>query len=71
MKNRKKALRRHHDNRKKRAWKAYCCRNGIPPTQRTIGMYASTAKPCSCYGCGNQRKYEGRTRQELIAAQYM
>ncbi len=29
------------------------------PDFRAIGRIARTRKPCSCPGCGNQRKYEG------------
>mgnify|MGYP006908314638 CR=1 FL=1 len=36
------------------------------PSEQMIGIWASThCKPCSCWGCGNARRAEGPTRQEL------
>ncbi len=41
----------------------------IPMWEREeyIGFWATTPQPCSCMGCGNQRKYEGETRQEIFS----
>lgn len=33
--------------------------------QRLIRQLTVTPKPCSCEGCGNQRRYQGKTLQEL------
>lgn len=34
-------------------------------TERERGFVANTPHPCSCMGCGNQRKHCGPTRQEI------
>ena len=40
----------------------------LPATPRWIGLFAHTPKTCSCWMCGNQRKFRGeRTRQELLS----
>ena len=40
----------------------------LPPTPSWIGFHSRTSTPCSCWMCGNPRKYLGeRTRQELLA----
>jgi len=31
---------------------------------RLIGIRAKTRKQCSCWDCGNKRRYEGKTRRE-------
>ncbi len=37
-------------------------------TPRFIGRAGTTRCPCSCMGCGHQRKWWGPTLQELKAA---
>ncbi len=32
--------------------------------ERQLMTARKTGKPCSCYLCGNRRKYEGETAQE-------
>lgn len=39
--------------------------------ERLIGMRASTRQPCSCWSCGNQRRAEGKTPQEIAADEEM
>jgi hypothetical protein len=34
---------------------------------RLIGIRARTRQQCSCWSCGNQRRAEGKTRQEMEA----
>ena len=29
----------------------------LPPSERAVGLHASTPKICSCHGCGNPRKW--------------
>lgn len=39
----------------------------VPPTPTRVGLHAGTRAICSCWMCGNPRRYEGeRTRQELL-----
>lgn len=67
-----RALRRHHMLRLKAKWKStharYFENPKIPTTishQKRAGMYLNTCTPCSCWMCGNPRKYSGdRTIQE-------
>lgn len=58
----KRALRRHHKNRmKSKAKKVYHWL-----TEKQAIKAADHLKTCSCYMCGNPRKYkEGPTMQEL------
>lgn len=70
-----KAIRRHHYQRLKRRRKRYWSGPiGSNPTVRyawtedqRLGFLATTPQNCSCRGCGNQRKWEGPTRQERKA----
>jgi hypothetical protein len=40
----------------------------LPPTPFWIGFHSRTPTNCSCWMCGNPRKYfRERTRQELLA----
>ena len=40
----------------------------LPPTPEWVGRYCHNRTLCSCWMCGNPRKYLGeRTRQELLA----
>lgn len=58
-----RALRRHHLARLKRVRAKY--RWGAANiTPRILGMVVNTPCPCSCYLCGNARKFQGRTIQE-------
>lgn len=45
----------------------YLVDESLRNNQRFIGRHATTPHPCSCRACGNQRKYEGETRQEKRA----
>lgn len=59
----KRALRRHHLARLKRVRAKY--RWGVAnTTPRILGMVVNTPCPCSCYLCGNARKFQGRSIQE-------
>jgi hypothetical protein len=69
----KRAERRHHDATKKRKAKDYLTRvvylrPGEQPTQRMIGMRASTPQQCSCMGCGHRRYHNGPTIAERRVA---
>ena len=56
-----RSLRRHHKNRMKaKAKKVY----SDLPAELAIKM-ADHLKVCSCWACGNQRKYYGPSIQEL------
>lgn len=63
-----RALRRHQSERIKAKRKVY--HTGPRPGQdsrdqaRRLGMVAHTAKPCSCWMCGNARRHNGPTIQE-------
>ena len=63
MKNKQRALRRHHLDRVKKKRKHYWHGNaGADP--RSAGLCLGTPCLCSCWMCGNQRKYHGLTIQE-------
>lgn len=54
-----KALRRHHKERMKtKARRIY-------PGQSEAHYLADHIKACSCYGCGNRRKYDGPKIKEM------
>lgn len=60
----KRALRRHHRNRlkSKRINLNYWCKD---KDDRLLGISINTPCPCSCFMCGNPRKYYNEvTRQE-------
>ena len=63
------AQRRQHQNRMKQRVIKVIMRWGFDASPGRIGKWASThGKPCSCFMCGNPRKFFGeRTRQEQIA----
>jgi hypothetical protein len=71
-----RALRRHHRKRLQKARAGYWGMKrwaGIfgPPEPRQMGMVVDTPTPCSCWMCGNPRRYgSGRslTMQEQRAA---
>ena len=64
MKDMSRAIRRHHAARIKRARRFYLAFDNLTDP-RSYGLRLHTAKPCSCWMCGNQRQYQGRTRAEL------
>ncbi len=62
----KRAIRRHHYQRlkRKRIRNNYWLHN---KTNRQLGICINTPKPCSCFMCGNPRKYfKENKRQEII-----
>ncbi len=67
-----RALRRHHRLRLKAKWKStharYFADMTIPTVssnEKRAGIYLKTRALCSCWMCGNPRKYNGdRTIQE-------
>ena len=68
MKSTKRSLRRHHRQRMiRRALRSYVLQvldEGEARWQRALRWHDNLQK-CSCWMCGNPRKYEGRlTRQE-------
>lgn len=66
MKNR--ALRRHHDERTKRRVAVYYGGYAAHDLKHR-GRLAATRTPCSCWMCGNPRRYAGElTVQERRAA---
>ena len=63
----KRALRRHHLNRIKQL--ALEQAKALFPSQRALWVPQMISRyrnrsPCSCWMCGNRRKYEGPTLQE-------
>lgn len=50
---------------KKREARKRAIDNGWSTSDKHIGMLATTPHPCSAQCCGNCRKYEGPTIQEL------
>jgi hypothetical protein len=67
----KRAVRRHHDQRKKvwvrKTLTHYFTGMTILPAGR-VGRYARTPKVCSCFMCGNPRRFRGEpTLQERRA----
>lgn len=67
----KRALRRHHAQGKK-AWVRkrlghyFMCATDL--AARRVGMYSRTPKACSCFMCGNPRRFHGKpTIQERRA----
>lgn len=70
-KDRKRAIRRHHAWRLKKNRLTYYSNWGKRDTSgRAVGMLLHTAALCSCFACGNARRFygngrQGRTLQEL------
>lgn len=54
-----RAIRRHHAKRLKNVRKYYQGGHG-GSTPRILGIYLHTPCNCSCWMCGNERKYFGR-----------
>lgn len=66
MKNLKRGLRRHHDARLKAARRFHWGRD-IRHDAKSIGKAIDTPCPCSCWMCGNPRRYfKERTLQEQV-----
>lgn len=69
-KNMARALRRHHTRRLKAKRRVYWGHHrggayALEWTARQLGMVVATPHPCSCLGCGNERRWTGeRTVQE-------
>ena len=65
----KRAIRRHHYQRLKRLRrKKWEWRLQEKISEGQAASYATTATPCSCWMCGNTRKYWGQvTMKEQIA----
>ena len=63
---RNRAFRFHEVKKSKtKARKIVCESWGQTPTDRKIGLVAQTPHPCSCYSCGNPRKwFKEKTMQE-------
>jgi hypothetical protein len=67
MKDDRRAMRIHHRERIKNKVKNYH-RGAHKDDERYIGILSNTRQPCSCYACGNPRKYSNRlTVQERKA----
>lgn len=64
MKDMKRALRRHHVTRLKKARRWYHGQD-LWLVAKFIGIAVTTPHPCSNICCGNQRPYFGQTLQEL------
>lgn len=72
---RNRAWRRHHYQRLKRKRKRYWggpfgTEPGVTYThteEQRQGMLASTPHPCSCIGCADLRRVEGKPIQERVA----
>jgi hypothetical protein len=63
----KSALRRHHRQRiMQKRWRRCDWLKAIKP--ENVGKYIDTPHPCSEMCCGNQRRWQGPTRQERKAA---
>ena len=73
MKSTARALRRHHLARMKKKWlvreKARAPALDPAALARRVGLHAATGRVCSCWLCGNPRRYFGElTVQERRAA---
>lgn len=66
----KRALRRHHSERRKRAVTRHARTFGLRADAVSVGIHARTRVPCSCWCCGNPRRhYAEPTMQERAAAE--
>jgi len=64
MKNKKRALRLHHKMRIKSKRKDYLLMKDLDSI--SILKFINTPKPCSCFMCGNPRKFwKEKTLQEI------
>ena len=71
LESQKRALRRYHAHRRK-AWVRRMLRHYFMErhalSARRVGMYSKTPKICSCFMCGNPRRFRGElTLQERRA----
>ena len=57
MKNSKRAIRRHHIQRRKAKVSKYYLAQFFEDSELFKSIYHSTVTRCSCYMCGNPRKY--------------
>jgi hypothetical protein len=63
-----RAIRRHQQRVARARARRLLALWGVPPTPARVGRHSCTRVTCSCWMCGNPRKYTGdRTRQELLA----
>lgn len=63
---RSRAFRIHQEAKKKRKIKKkFSHWFGEYMSDRRVGMFAKTPKMCSCFMCGNRRKHQGPTLQEI------
>lgn len=62
-----RAIRRHHTARLKQRRRYHWGRD-LSDDSRRLGIAVRTPKPCSCFMCGNARRYAGDTCQEMRAA---
>ncbi|MDX5935681.1 hypothetical protein [Acidithiobacillus thiooxidans] len=61
-----RAIRRHHRYRLQRNRRYYWDKDGLTDNPRWFGKVIDTPTPCSCWMCGNPRRYFGeKTLQEL------
>lgn len=61
----KRALRRHHYDRRKKAVTRHARTFGLRTDAVSVGIHARTRAPCSCWMCGNPRRlYAEPTMQE-------
>ena len=61
-----RAIRRHHRYRLQWNRRRYWDKDGLDGNPRWLGMVVDTPTPCSCWMCGNPRKYfTEKTMQEL------
>lgn len=66
----KRAVRRHHIKRLKKARRYYMCALHRRDNPKFIGILANTAALCSCYMCGNPRRMWGQiSLDEMISNQ--
>lgn len=65
-----RSVRRHHRARLRARRRVHWGRDLSQEPARNLARVIDTPTPCSCWMCGNPRRYFGeRTRQELCAAQ--
>lgn len=70
MKNMKRALRRHHVARLKKARRYYWGQD-IRQDAKSLGKVVETPTPCSCWMCGNPRRtINEATWQERCASEF-
>lgn len=65
MKNMSRAIRRHHVARLKQARRFYLGRDNRSDPH-ALGRLLRTTTPCSCWMCGNPRRYIGRALSEVL-----